>query len=534
MTDTEKIVGRVASTTGSRITGILNGDAVADGGATEAVRIGDLVKCDTGRSVVFGIVSEARIVDFPGAAGGDRGTAIDIDLFGEAVADGEGGSAFRRGVSIYPLLRQPIVTATSENLAQVYARPSASSVRVGTLHQDPDLAAYILVDELLGKHFSILGMTGSGKSCAAALILRRILEAHPCGHIVLLDPHSEYHGSFGEHSELIDPDSLDLPYWLMNFEEAVAVICSPDGPTRHSEMEILKEAILTAKRAALPGHEDRLWLTVDTPVPYAITALMRFIDGQLGKLDRAETTEPYLRIKAKLERLRGDRRYQFMFAGRSVRDNLAEIVARLFRIPVDGKPITVIDLSGVPSEIVDVCVSILCRLVFDFAVWSERDEAVPVLLACEEAHRYIPRDPTLGFGPTRQAISRIAKEGRKYGVSLCLMTQRPAEISESILSQCNTIFSMRISNQRDQEFVRNAMPDSAGGLLAALPSLLNQEAVVVGEGVSLPMRIRFDDLATEHQPRSATAIFSRAWQEERGDHASIAGVLDRWRRQARE
>jgi DNA helicase HerA-like ATPase len=145
----------------------------------------------------------------------------------------------------------------------------------------------------------------------------------------------------------------------------------------------------------------------------------------------------------------------------------------------------------------------------------------------------VPQDSSIGFAPTRKVISQIAKEGRKYGVSLGLVTQRPSELSETILSQCNTLFALRMSNTKDQEFVRRALPDSASGLLSALPALRNQEAVVVGEGVSLPMRVCFNDLADAQRPHSDTASFSAAWQEDYADEVFIAETIDRWRRQSR-
>src|SRR3546814_2131134 len=162
---------------------------------------------------------------------------------------------------------------------------------------------------------------------------------------------------------------------------------------------------------------------------------------------------------------------------------MPDILARIIRVPVEGKPLTIFDLSGVPSEIVDDVVSLLCRTLFDFAIWSERDAAVPVLLICEEAHRYIPNESGHGFEPTRRIISRIAKEGRKYGLSLGLVSQRPSELSETILSQCSTLFALRMGNQKDQDFVRRALPESAEGMLGSLPALRNQQAAVVGEGV---------------------------------------------------
>jgi uncharacterized protein len=185
----------------------------------------------------------------------------------------------------------------------------------------------------------------------------------------------------------------------------------------------------------------------------------------------------------------------------------------------------------VPSEIVNVVVSLLSRLIFDFALHSEREEAIPVLVVCDEAHRYIPRDEASGFEPTRRAIARIAKEGRKYGVSLCLVTQRPSELSESILSQCSTVFALRMNNERDQRFVRSMLPDDAAGLLNALPTLRQREAIVVGEGVAHPMRIRFKDLEDRFRPQGEAANFPEAWQSDNKGRDFVGKIIERWRHQ---
>ena len=170
-------------------------------------------------------------------------------------------------------------------------------------------------------------------------------------------------------------------------------------------------------------------------------------------------------------------------------------------------------------------------MTFDFALWSER--AVPIMLVCEEAHRYAPQDSKLGFEPTKKALSRIAKEGRKYGVSLCVVSQRPSELATGILSQCNTIFALRMSNQKDQEFVRGALSESAMGLMEFLPSMRNAEAIAVGEGVPVPVRLCFNELPEERRPRSGTAQFSTAWQSDDEDKSFIDTVVERWRRQRR-
>jgi DNA helicase HerA-like ATPase len=540
MTENGTRIGYVVSISGSKLSGILvKNEGTEDPGElarlADAVQVGALVKVPTPRSIVFGIVSALAIRQPSSPPQVQDGRLIEIDLFGEGRANGNGGQlSFQRGVSAYPGLGDVILATTAEDLAQIYACPEEANVRFGSLYQDSSLPTHLVTDQLLGKHFAILGTTGSGKSCALAVVLRSILSANPYGHIVLLDPHNEYGSAFGDSAELIAPGDLQLPYWLLNFEEAVEVFCSFDGASRETEASILKEAIIGAKQGHVGDNELAGHMTVDTPIPYRLSALLQSIEDAMGKLDKPEQATPYLRLKARIENLRSDRRFGFMFAGLSVRDNLPELLSNLLRIPVSGKPVTILDLSGVPSEIVDVVVSVLCRMIFDFNLWSERGASVPVLFVCEEAHRYIPQDEDAGFGPTRKAIARIAKEGRKYGVSLCLVTQRPSELSETILSQCNTLFLMRMSNEKDQDYVRRAVPENATGMLSALPALQTQEALVIGEGVTLPMRVRLDDLDEVNRPRSETALFSEVWQQDGGERTDlIAQTIERWRRQSR-
>ena len=534
MSESPPTLGYIVSVTGSKATAVLVNGAAAKPDGANGVQLGALVKIPTPRSLVFGIVNGLSI-EQPSSppAAADRKT-IEVDLFGEGLgADGGGDFTFQRGVSVHPALQQAIFAASSEDLARIYARPAASNARIGSIHQSPGLPAFVVTDRLLGEHFAILGTTGSGKSCAVALILRAVLEAHANGHILLLDPHNEYAAAFGDLAEVVTTATLQIPYWLLNFDETSAVMVGKASATAESEISILSDAIVAAKAKFANDGDMAEHLMVDTPVPYRLSDLLTHIDEAMGRLNKADGSAPFLRLKARIESLRADQRFSFMFAGLQVRDIMAEILSRLFRIPVAGKPITIIDLSGVPSEIVDVVVSVLARMIFDFGVWTEREDAVPLLLVCEEAHRYIPRVESDGFVPTRKAISRIAKEGRKYGVSLCLVTQRPSEISESILSQCSTLFALRMSNEQDQTFVQRALPESALGFLATLPALRVQEAIVVGEGVTVPMRVHFDDLPPDQRPRSEATAFSAGWQEDRGDADMVAETVDRWRRQAR-
>ena len=527
----ETRIGRVVSVSGSQVVTLLE-PQLAQNDVDLTLQIGELVKMRTPGSTVFGMVSGLSIPIPAQDAAQTEMKIVELELLGEAV-NGEDGEprGFQRGVSLFPSLGDGVYTTNQEDLGQVYSRSASSNVRIGTIHQDPTMPAFINTDDLLGKHFAVLGTTGSGKSCAVALILRSILERNPNAHIVLLDPHNEYARAFGDAAELLEPNSLQLPYWLFNSEEISAVLLGEGGKLSSSEVTILNDMIPIAKRQFMGGAEDNRFVTVDTPVPYRLSDLISLIDDSMGKLDKPEDILPYVRLKARLNGLRSDTRFSFMFGGLTVRDNMSEILSRIFRIPVNGKPITIFDLSGVPSEILNVVVSVLCRMTFDFALWSER--AQPILLVCEEAHRYAPQDTALGFEPTKRALSRIAKEGRKYGVSLCMVSQRPSELETSILSQCNTIFALRMSNQKDQDFVRGSMSESAVGLLDFLPSLRNAEAIAVGEGVSVPVRLCFDHLHEDFRPMSGTASFSTAWKETDADRAVVDETVDRWRRQRR-
>jgi len=520
------VIGHVTEVTGSEMTVALH--HAGESAQAKEVSIGDLLKAPTATGATIGVVSALRA-----DADGQRHTVI-VDLLGEFVTDDDGRRRFGRGVSVHPLLGNPVAVATSEDSDLIYCQPDKFHARIGTIYQDDSRPAFLITDDLLAKHFAIVGTTGSGKSCAVTLLLRVILRAHPYAHIVLLDPHDEYTAAFGDLAEVFNVDNLQLPCWLLNFEELVAVLVRGGTPEeQQAQAAILKDAVTQGRRKFAGDSAENAWITVDSPVPFRVGDIIQIIDVAMGKLSKADSTAPYLRLKSRLESLYSDRRFGFMFAG-AARDNLTNVVSRLLRIPVSGKPLTIIDLSGLPSEIVDVVVSLLFRMTFDFALWAEKSKLPPLLLICEEAHRYVPSDSSLGFSATTRAIARISKEGRKYGISLGLVTQRPSELSPTVLTQCGTLFALRMSNELDRAFVSNSLPDSSQGMLASLPSLRRQEALVVGEGVTIPMRIRFDNLAPNEQPRSGSAQFSRAWQAESTSADMIQESIRRWRRQVRD
>lgn len=519
------MLGSVMTVTGSQLTVRLDDQNVDE----SAIRVGAMVTARAGDRTVVGSIAAVQLVN-----GAMKPHILVVDLLGEMY--GEAGSLrFTRGVSHHPVPGVPVNAATDDDQGVIFAKTSLSNIRIGTLYDNESRPAFVQIDDLLGKHFAVIGSSGSGKSCTVALILSSILEAHPNAHILILDPHNEYATAFGERAEVLSVENLKLPFWLLDSDEAVRVLVRGGTPhERESQAMILRDIITRARRHFAGDGPDAASITVDTPVPYRLSDLQRFLNEAMGKLDKADTSLPFLRLKSRIESLRGDKRYAFMFyEGLNVDDKLAEVIGRLLRIPVNGKPIAVMDLSGVPSEITDVVVSLCCRIIFDFAVWAEREGMPPVLLACEEAHRYIPADEKSGFAATARAITRIAKEGRKYRLALALVSQRPSELAPEALSQCGTVFSLRLANELDQDFVARTVPDAARGMLAALPSMPTQQAIIAGEGVPIPMRVRFDDLPADRRPRSEGALFSRAWQAD-GSSASFRDeTVRRWRTQTR-
>lgn len=453
-----------------------------------------------------------------------------IDFLGEGEEEKLTGRIFnfRRGVTRYPVPGTPLYAMTSADLKQVYAADARPHIEIGTVYPTSDTRGALYVDALLGKHFALLGSTGTGKSTAAALILHRICDMMPDGHIVMIDPHGEYSSAFAQNGELFDVGNLAMPYWLMNFEEHCEVFLTSHGADRQTDAEILAKCLLGARLKSKMAVGNAK-VTVDTPIPYMLSDLVSHIQNEMGKLDKATSSAPFLRIKGKIEEVKADPRYSFMFSGMLVGDTMLDFISKIFRLPADGKPISIIDVSGVPSDITATVVAVLSRMIFDFAIWSRREKTRPVLLVCEEAHRYIPSDRVNEHSAVREVLSRIAKEGRKYGVSLGLITQRPSDLSEGVLSQCGTIIAMRLNNDRDQAHVRSAMPEGARGFLDSIPALRNRECIICGEGVSIPIRVSFDDLVESRRPASDDPTFSSLWKERGGEPEMLARVIARWR-----
>jgi len=515
----------------------------------ERVEIGSIVTITTPASQIIGVVTGVSVPMGSYEVGEAATRLMELDLVGEIIGN-IADRSFKRGVTALPALGDAIARASHQDLDLIYSTRKRPSVTIGNLYQDREIPATVIVDELLGKHFAVVGSTGAGKSCGVAAILHSIIGNYPEARIVVLDVHNEYAAAFRGQAELVSPANLQLPFWLLSFDELASVFTTFDEH-QSDDLEILHDAVLYAKKRYFDtgGRQNSLLkksvdaavsvgagiggaISVDAPSPFRLQDVAGYIDEQLGKLERTQSLVSLRRMKLRIDTLTTDVRYAFMFGQITIQDKMAEILSRLFRIPSAGKPVTILDLSAVPSEILNVVISVICRMAFDLGVWSKGQ--LPITLICEEAHRYAPQDRAAGFEPTRRSLARIAKEGRKYGISLGVITQRPSELDATLLSQCSTIFAHRLSNEADQRTVRSRSADCAVSLLDFLSSLGDGEAIVVGQGVAMPMRIRFSRLPVEKQPASQSAQFSKFWQSSVMNLEDVEKVVARWRYNRRD
>jgi len=500
------------------------------------VTVGKFLGIRAGKSLLVGVVTDVSLQTQTMAAEHGHAAIAHIDIVGEIHDHATPSARFQRGVTTYPAIADPAALVGSRDLGLLFNRSGPGVIELGHLQQDSAIVAYANANDMLNKHFAVLGTTGVGKSSGVALLLQQVLGARPDLRMFVLDAHNEYGRCFGERAQVLSPRNLKLPFWMFNFEEIVDVLFG-GRPGLQDEVDILAEVIPLAKAAytqyrgaadrQAPRHA-RSGYTVDHPVPYRTADLISLLDGRMGKLENRGSRLMYHRLIARIETACSDPRYAFMFENANVGgDTMAEVFSHIFRLPPNGMPISIMQLAGFPSEVVDAVVSVLCRMAFDFALWS--DGAAPLLVVCEEAHRYVAADRNVGFGPTRRAISRIAKEGRKYGVFLGLVTQRPAELDPTSLSQCSTLFAMRLTNDRDQAILRSAVSDAAANLLAFLPSLATREVLAFGEGMALPTRLKFKHLEAHLLPRSEAVQGCGVELDPGINRDFVASVLERWR-----
>lgn len=526
-----RILGNVVQCDGARATISAYADDV-DGAVTGLWTVGKMISINLGSTRTVGLVYGIGKSDRAWSNEGQNAIEVSIELIGEVRDGAEPGAkpVFDRGITTYPHIGAVAHRIRTRDLQAVYDLAGRHSITIGTLAQDEAIAANIAIDDTLARHFAIVGTTGVGKSTAVSLLLRKSIAARPDLRILILDPHNEFAASLPEYCVRVDSKTLDLPFWMFKLEEFAEVLFR-GRETDPEEIDALRDLIPAAKnlyRNPNSGSYIRRGsdaLTADTPVPYRIADLLKQIDERMGMLE-SKTDRPTLRsLKTRIESAAADPRYRFMFNSRLIEDTIHETIGNLFRVPHHGRPVTCFEMAGMPSEVVNSVCSVLARLAFDLALWSEGK--LQLLFLCEEAHRYMPADPRLGFAPTRHALSRIAKEGRKYGCYLGVVTQRPGELDPTILSQCSTFFAMRLANEQDQAIIRSAIADSSASTLAFLSSMGQREAIAFGEGVATTMRLKFEKLPSHLLP--GTAKREEAASSKSGDDIDLVTIVERLR-----
>ena len=376
----------------------------ADPSVAMSGQVGSQVKMQAGSTW---LVANVRTLQ----TGSDGKLLAQIDFLGEGQsAGGSRMTNFRRGVTRYPIPGCEVMPVTTDDMRAIFAAADDPHVEIGTVYPTDDIRGTLYIDPMLSKHFAVLGSTGTGKSTSVALILHRISQYSPEGHIVMIDPHGEYSAAFKSCGELFNVDNLQLPYWLLNFEEHCEVLLTTDGAERQRDADILAKCLLAA-RSKGKNVEQYGKVTVDSPIPYLLTDLNQILVAEMGKLDRAGDTTPYQRLKNKLDELRADPRYAFMFSGMLVSDSMAPFIAKLFRLPSHGRPISIVDVSGVPSEVTSVVVSVLARMVFDYAIWSRTESAAP--RSCWSARRRTDTSPRTKAPAARRSARSSSASPRK-------------------------------------------------------------------------------------------------------------------------
>lgn len=570
-------IGWLIETDGTHIVAELNPDIqeltrVFGGVVYPIGQFGSIVKIHFGARLIFGYVGRLRMKSEyereMGFVPDPSSTAriIEADLFGEGEwvhKDDEWELIFNRGVSTFPLPQQKMYLTPHSELSHIYGKGAGPVIWLGEHVGSGGTPCYAEMNEMLGKHTAVLGSTGSGKSGTVTSILHAILERGEKSNyelwnpqIIILDPHNEYNRAFPEHRRLsTDEGTLSMPYWLLDLDETISLFIGKTEFAATSQTNILKNALLASRKEGADtigiSTDD---ITVDSPIPYELgdpSGMNEFgdrLDGEesVGLVQHINTQRPdnqnrrqhgkYNKVLKKIETLLRDARMGFMMEPWSGEEDEFAVVIEQFLS--SKEQLKIVDLSGIPNEVAGAASAAIARTLFSFKVWQSSNErkSSPILLVCEEAHRYVPNRGEAQYAAAQKAIRRLAKEGRKYGVGLLLVSQRPSEVEATVLSQCNTWIVMRITNDTDRSHVAGILPDSLSGLSKVLSGLRQREAIFVGQAAMLPSRIRIRDLTLENKPlpRSQDIDFDSGWQTDIANPDYLKEVGDRWRLQKRE
>ena len=463
---------------------------------------------------------------------------------GSIVGDGQ----FERGVAQYPTTGAEVHAIGSTDIAMMFDRFQSKGLAVGTLSSHPSLKVYLDPTNLFGRHSAILGQTGSGKSWTVASLVQKTITVMPKAHIIILDLHGEYcwngedgsqHYAFAEMIvRHVDARDLEIPYWLMTYAELCDLLIEHSEREATNQTAFFRDCLLEGRKSENASATlDLSRVTVDTPIYFSLDDLLEKVRNKnvervgnnnrqgpmFGNFDRF-----LMRIESKLN----DQRYDFLLQPkkRNTSVSLSALLRDFVGLGEPKRAVTVIDLSSVPFDVRPTVAAQIGRLAFEFNYWNPKYREFPILLVCEEAHAYIPRASESQFAGSRKSMERIAKEGRKYGVGLAVVSQRPHEVSETVLAQCGTFICLRITNPNDQGYVRSLVPESEGDLISVLAGLGRGEALALGEAVPLPTRLQFEK--PNPTPNSDDVDFYDKWING-PDDLDVDAIVKRWRSQER-
>ncbi|WP_263840619.1 ATP-binding protein [Salinibacter sp.] len=523
----------------------------------------------------------------------DDARVIEASLFGEGEWDSLSNRfQLTRGVQKYPLPGQDVYLTTRSELKRIYGEITSredadAAIQIGSYVGSDGTPCYANIDKLFGLHCAVLGSTGSGKSATVSAVLHSVLDhtTHKAEdtlrpRVVIIDPHGEYASAFGDRCVVYrageksvegQANNLSLPYWTMSGEEFRDLVIGKTEYEATSENNIVYKALEHARLVERGMIEEATeWdgqdaedgfhpenprptdgfdmkdieaYDRDTPDPFSLDEFVKHIElEQSMRIKRGKWREKsqsdlssYLSVLDKLKVLRNDPRLDFMMKDYEdddgdLEDILAQFVGEVDQY--DGKrDIRIIDISGLPNEVAGPLTAAVSRILFQYKVRQTREERErdPILFVCEEAHRYVPNTGLAQYKSAQTSIRRIAKEGRKYGLGLMLVSQRPTDVERTVLSQCNSWIVLRLSNATDQEHVSRFLPDSLANLARLLPSLSRQEAVFVGEAAPLPARIKVQTLTDDELPHSDDVSFIKGWSTPPVSKSNLQTVVERWR-----
>lgn len=471
--------------------------------------------------------------------------AVSLIPIGSVSADGQ----FERGVSSYPTTGAEVHVVAGNELDTLFNKFRAQGYVVGSLSSQPAVNVCLEPSRLFGRHFAILGQTGAGKSWAVASLIQQALAVMPKAHIIILDLHGEYcwlkpdgkrDAAFKEsHFRYVDAKELEMPYWLMTYGELCDLLIDQTEFSAHNQTAVFRDGLGSLRRR----EAEKLGLeraTLDTPIYFDIQELRKFVESKnglvpsesTGKLVKGTLTGAFDNFLMRLEGKLNDVRYDFLLKPkkRTTSASLAELLRDFVGLGDPKRPVTVIDLSTVPFDVRPTVAAQIGRLAFEFNFWNPKYREFPLLLVCEEAHAYVTRQHDSQFAGARKSMERIAKEGRKYGVGLAVVSQRPHELSETVLAQCGTFLCLRITNPDDQSYVKSLVPEGERGLVDILAGLGRGECLALGEAVPLPTRFRFNKPSPF--PNSEDIDFYNKWKDG-PDDINVESIVDRWRKQQR-